>query len=71
MVGMWKCQGMLRAVAMFCEIWDVNSGLLSVWREEGIPNRGMILDRRIEATVPALVSRWEGLNPPGKGVDYD
>ena len=40
---------------MSCEMWEVNSGPLSVWREVGIPNLGIISDKRIEATVLALL----------------
>ena len=44
---------MFRAVAMCCEIWETNSGPLSDWKEEGIPNSGRISVRRSEATVVA------------------
>ena len=37
-----KPQGTGRARAIFWVIWDVNSGPLSDWREEGIPNLGRI-----------------------------
>lgn len=34
-------------------MWAVNSGPLSDWMEEGIPNRGRIWERRVLATVEA------------------
>ena len=53
--GIWKCQGILRAVDRFWEIWEVNSGPLSDWREVGIPNRGMISQRSTLETAWALL----------------
>ena len=41
------------AHAIFWVIWDVNSGPLSDWREEGIPNLGRISVRIRLATVGA------------------
>ena len=43
------------ACAIFWVIWDVNSGPLSEWREEGIPNLGRISVRIRRATVGALL----------------
>ena len=37
-----ECETSKDLEAVFWVIWDVNSGPLSDWREEGIPNLGRI-----------------------------
>lgn len=43
--GIWKCQVMSRALDRIWEIWEVNSGPLSHWREVETPNWGRSLGR--------------------------
>ena len=58
-------QGTWRARAIFWVIWDVNSGLLSDWREEGIPDLGRISIRIRWAIVGTglLVVRKASIHP--------
>lgn len=43
--GIWKCQVMSRALDRIWEVWEVNSGPLSHWREAETPNWGCSLGR--------------------------
>ena len=46
-----KYKGMLKALDRVWETWKVNLGPLPDWREAGIPNQGMISQRRRSETV--------------------
>ena len=50
---MWNLQGTWSVRVIFWVIWDVNSGPLSDWREEGIQNLGKISVRISWSTVGA------------------
>ena len=49
--GIWKYQGILRALAVVWETWQINSGPLSDCKEVGTPKRGMISDNTMVETV--------------------